>query len=143
VLSEDVQGVLIDIAGVLYDGDTPIPGAVEAILRLTEAGVPHRFLTNTTRSTRQRLLEKLRRMGFGIEWDSLFTAPVATLVVIDFVQFDHRMPEQVVFAKTITPQIEVLQSEIDAHDTRPIVVLQFLLEGLGELSVCRYRFQTS
>jgi HAD superfamily hydrolase (TIGR01458 family) len=79
MLSGPVEGVLIDIAGVLYVGDQPIPAAVDTIQRLKNAGIPRRFLTNTTRSTRQKLLERLRVMGFDIEPASLFTAPAATL----------------------------------------------------------------
>ncbi|KZY31256.1 hydrolase [Roseovarius sp. HI0049] len=68
-----VKGVLLDLSGVLYDGDRPVPGAVEAVARLREAGLPVRFLTNSTRSPRRKLLEKLRKMGFELEDDELFT----------------------------------------------------------------------
>ena len=79
MLSGPIEGVLIDIAGVLYLGDQAIPGAVDGIQRLEKAGMPRRFLTNTTRATRQKLLERLRGMNFDIDPGSLFTAPVATL----------------------------------------------------------------
>lgn len=79
MLASPIEGVLIDIAGVLYVGDQPIPGAVDAIGELKNAGVPRRFLTNTTRSTREKLLKRLRGMDFDIDAESLFTAPAATL----------------------------------------------------------------
>lgn len=68
-----VKGVLLDLSGVLYDGDRPVPGAVEAVGRLRESGLPVRFLTNSTRAPRRKLLEKLRGMGFELEDDEVFT----------------------------------------------------------------------
>lgn len=72
-----VRGVLIDLSGVLYDGDAPLPGAIEAVQRLHHAGLGVRYLTNTTRSTRDQLLSKLRAMGFAIEPNEVFSAPLA------------------------------------------------------------------
>ncbi|SDJ83405.1 hypothetical protein [Aliiruegeria lutimaris] len=45
---EMIGGVLLDISGVLYQGDVAIPGAVEAVRRLRDTGLPIRFLTNST-----------------------------------------------------------------------------------------------
>jgi HAD superfamily hydrolase (TIGR01458 family) len=70
-------GLLIDIDGTLYVGDEPIPGAVEAIRRLEERGIVRRYLTNTTRRSRREVADRLRGMGFPLEDDELFTAPVA------------------------------------------------------------------
>jgi len=79
MMAVPIEGILIDIAGVLYVGDEPIEGAVQALHRLQESGLPIRYVTNTTRATRMRLTAKLRRMGFDIDAASLFTAPIATL----------------------------------------------------------------
>ena len=72
-----IGGILLDLAGVLYVGDTPLPGAREAIERLHHARLPTRYLTNTTRSTRRAILDRLSRMGLSIPPDSLYTAPLA------------------------------------------------------------------
>ena len=73
----DIEGVLIDIAGVLHVGEASVPGAAAALTRLSAADVPVRFLTNTTRATRQQLLTKLQRPGFEINGESIFSAPIA------------------------------------------------------------------
>ena len=39
-----MRAVLIDLDGVLYQGDTPIPGADAAIRWFQDAGVPHLFV---------------------------------------------------------------------------------------------------
>lgn len=72
-----VRGVLIDLSGVLFDGETPLPGAIQAVQDLHRARIAVRYLTNTTRSTREQLLAKLKRMGFEIEAGEIFSAPLA------------------------------------------------------------------
>ncbi|MCC4115312.1 TIGR01458 family HAD-type hydrolase [Aromatoleum toluclasticum] len=69
--------VLVDLAGVLHVGEQAIPGAVDALARLRAAGLPLRFLTNTTRTPRRTLVAKLQRMGFAIDEDELQTTPHA------------------------------------------------------------------
>lgn len=72
-----IGGVLLDIGGVLYVGDRTIIGARTALDGLRDAGLPLRFLTNTTSSPKRAVLEKLARMGLAIEPDELFTPAVA------------------------------------------------------------------
>lgn len=69
--------VLFDLDGTLYEGDRLLPGAAEAVLTLRNAGMPVRFLTNTTRTSRRVLVAKLLRLGLAVESAEVFTAPVA------------------------------------------------------------------
>lgn len=71
-----IKGVLLDISGVLSDGAEAIPGAAEAVARLRAAGLPVRFLTNTTRRPKRRLIENLKKLGIATGPDEVFT-PVA------------------------------------------------------------------
>lgn len=71
------KGVLIDLGGVVYLGDTPLPGAIEALERLRQAGVAVRFLTNTTRTPHGELLARLGEMGIAVPGDELFTPAIA------------------------------------------------------------------
>jgi HAD superfamily hydrolase (TIGR01458 family) len=68
-----IHGVLLDLAGVIYEGDHALPGAVDAVAKLHQAGLPLRFVTNTTRSTKQTLLTRLATLGLDISADELFT----------------------------------------------------------------------
>jgi HAD superfamily hydrolase (TIGR01458 family) len=68
-----IRGVLLDLGGVVYVGDTPLPGALEALGRLREAGLALRFLTNTTRRSARRLLADLARIGIALAPDELLT----------------------------------------------------------------------
>lgn len=72
-----LKAVLLDLGGVVYVGDTPLPGAIAATGRLRQAGIGVRFLTNTTRSSRTMLLQKLRAMGLDIADEELFTPSLA------------------------------------------------------------------
>jgi HAD superfamily hydrolase (TIGR01458 family) len=69
-----VKALLLDLSGVLYDGDTLIPGATGAVERARQSGLELRFITNTSQKTRASLLQHLRDLGFSIEDEQLFTA---------------------------------------------------------------------
>lgn len=66
--------LLLDLSGVLYDGNTVIPGALEAVDRAQARGLPLRFITNTSRQPRGAILGNLAALGFSIPPEQLFTA---------------------------------------------------------------------
>ncbi len=68
-----IKGILLDIGGVLYEGESIIPGAKEALKQLRKK-YKIRFLSNTSRITPKKLYEKLKHMGFEIEENEIFTA---------------------------------------------------------------------
>ena len=72
-----MKALLLDLDGVLYEGDRPVPGAVDAIAWLRESGVPHLFVTNTTSRPRQGLVDKLAAMEMQVDVDELLTPAVA------------------------------------------------------------------
>ena len=69
-----IEALLLDLSGVLYEGDTVIPGAAEAVSRAQHSDLELRFITNTSQTTGARLLTHLRGMGFELEEAQLFTA---------------------------------------------------------------------
>lgn len=72
-----IHGVLLDLEGVLYIGGYPLPGSREALLSLRAAGIPLRFVTNTTRLTRAAVIDRLANMGLEVALSQLFTPVVA------------------------------------------------------------------
>ena len=72
-----IKGLLLDIDGVLYVGDKVIDGAIEAVKKIREK-YKVRFITNTTTKTRSQVYEKLKKMGFEIEEEEIFSALTAT-----------------------------------------------------------------
>ena len=75
----DVRAVLLDLDGVLYVEDEPIPGAVDAVRRLREARLGLRLVTNTTSRPRRMIVERLERLGFGVAAGDVVT-PAALAV---------------------------------------------------------------
>lgn len=79
---QQTEGLLIDVGGVLYQGDEEIEGSVEALALLRERRISFRLLTNTTRTTRAKLAEKLHRFGFDVAEEEIVTpASVAGAVL--------------------------------------------------------------
>ena len=72
-----MSALLIDLDGVLYEGDEPVPGAAAAIRWLRENDVPHMFLTNTTSRPRTAIVAKLADMAIEAAVETILTPPVA------------------------------------------------------------------
>lgn len=73
----DPRSLLVDIDGVLVVSWEALPGAVDALRSLRSAGVPVRFLTNTTSRTRAQITEALRQAGFDVADDEVLTVTAA------------------------------------------------------------------
>jgi HAD superfamily hydrolase (TIGR01458 family) len=73
-----IDGLLLDIDGVLAVSWEPLPGAVKTIRRFREEGPPFRLVTNTTTKTRADLGATLRDAGFDFADEEIITAVVAT-----------------------------------------------------------------
>ena len=67
-----IRAVAFDLDGVLYQADTPIPGASAAVAAVRGSGRQVRFITNTTSRSRRLIAEKLRRLGFEVSADEIF-----------------------------------------------------------------------
>ncbi len=69
-----VAGVVMDMDGVLYLADRPIPGAAEAVERLRRRGLPVIFCTNNSSRTPQQYVDKLAGMGIACEPADVLTS---------------------------------------------------------------------
>ena len=59
-----VKAILLDLDGVLYVGQEPLPGACDAFSRLRETGLPIAGITNTTTQAKSHVVDKLHTLGF-------------------------------------------------------------------------------
>jgi NagD protein len=64
--------------GVVYGGDTMIPGADVFIKRLTENNIPFTFMTNNSQRTRLEAVRKLNKLGIDVTEDHVYTSAMAT-----------------------------------------------------------------
>lgn len=71
--------VILDMDGVLYRGDQPLPGAAELVRRLHEAAVIVRYATNNSMFTRDAFAERLRDMGIPASPEEIVTSTSATI----------------------------------------------------------------
>jgi HAD superfamily hydrolase (TIGR01458 family) len=70
---EGIEGLLLDLSGVVYVQDEAVPGAAEALAELRGADLPIRLVTNTTMRPRRSILERLGRLGIEAEPSELLT----------------------------------------------------------------------
>lgn len=68
--------MLFDLDGVLYIGDTPVPGGADVIAWLEHEHIAYRFLTNTSSRPRMAVVNKLKGMGIPATTDQLLTPVV-------------------------------------------------------------------
>jgi len=109
-----IRAVLLDLLGVVYDGDTQIAGAGEAIERLRKAGLPLRFVSNTTRSPRSAIITQLAGMGIEVADEELLTPARAA---VEWLRSHGRQPHLLVH-----PDLEAEFSGIEDGDGHAIVV---------------------
>jgi HAD superfamily hydrolase (TIGR01458 family) len=109
-----IRAVLLDLLGVVYDGDTPIAGAVAAIDRLRVAGLPLRFVSNTTRSPRSAIIAQLAGMGIKVADEELLTPARAA---VEWLRKHGRQPHLLVH-----PDLEVEFSGLEGGSGRAVVV---------------------
>jgi HAD superfamily hydrolase (TIGR01458 family) len=82
-------GLLLDLEGVLYQGNEPMPHAADAVAKLRERGVSMRYLTNTTTHPRRVIVERLTKMGFDVAADHVFTPGIAARLLLKQRQIDR------------------------------------------------------
>ena len=70
---EGIEGLLLDLSGVVYVQDEAVPGAAEALRWLRDRGVPIRLVTNTTMRPRRSILERLEGPGLEADPSELLT----------------------------------------------------------------------
>jgi HAD superfamily hydrolase (TIGR01457 family) len=80
----DLRAFCLDMDGVLYRGETALPGARELVDFLRVRGIPHLFLTNNSTRTPRQYAEKLLRMGIRTVPERILTS--AQVAVADLVR---------------------------------------------------------
>src|SRR5438128_2367495 len=73
---------LLDLDGVLYRADEPIPGAGEVIEGLRGLGARLVFVTNNSSKSPDQVAEKLERMDIRASPDEIVTSALATAAFV-------------------------------------------------------------
>lgn len=104
---KDVQGLLIDIAGVISINGEAVSGAPEGLKRLRDHNLPLRFVTNTTRKTQHDLVARLQNQGFDLESNDVFSAPVAARNYLE----QHQLRPHLLIHPDLTPQFDGMETD--------------------------------
>lgn len=89
-----IRAVALDLDGVIYAGDVPLPGAVEAIERLRGLGLRVWFVTNNSARSRASIAGKLGRLGVPAEESEVMTSGYAAGLLLR--RLTQGQPERVV-----------------------------------------------
>jgi len=71
---KSMTALMIDLSGTIHIENQAVEGAVEAVDRLKARGIPHLFVTNTTKESQSSLHQRLKNMNFLIEKDEIFSS---------------------------------------------------------------------
>jgi HAD superfamily hydrolase (TIGR01458 family) len=119
---EGIEGLLLDLSGVLYVQDEAVPGAADALAKLRDGGIPLRLVTNTTMRPRRSILERLERLGIEAEPSELLTP--ATLAV--------RRCEEAGYESVSLVVLDELREDLDGLEEREGFVDAVIVGDLGE-----------
>jgi HAD superfamily hydrolase (TIGR01450 family) len=75
-LADDFDGLLIDLDGVVWIGREPVPGAIETLAALLDAGKRIAFVTNNPGKFPAAYAERLRGLGVEVGEEQIVTAGV-------------------------------------------------------------------
>lgn len=76
------DALFLDLDGVLYRADQPVPGAAEAMRDVRRTGVAVVFLTNNSSRTPQEVAEKLAGFGVAAGPEEVLTSGMATAALL-------------------------------------------------------------
>ena len=78
----DVDGLIVDLDGVVMIGNEPVAGSVSALGDLTSLGVPLVFLTNNPVRSRASWAARLKRLGLAVTARDVVTSASALAALI-------------------------------------------------------------
>lgn len=87
-----IQGVVMDMDGVLWRGDQPLPGLQEFFAFLEARKLPYVLATNNSRVTQQDYVNKLARMGITARIEQIITSGTTTISYIK----NHYAPDTLI-----------------------------------------------
>ncbi len=77
-----LRGFIFDMDGVIYRGDSALPGAAEFVARLRARGIPYNYLTNNSTTPPAKVAERLVRMGIPCEPHEILTSAEVTAAAL-------------------------------------------------------------
>ena len=115
--SQTIRGIISDLDGVAYRGDTAIPSSVKAFRAWHEQGMPYAFVTNNSTKSAAQFAAKLTGIGIPAEPRQVFNTISAATALLA-----RRWPQGTpVFAIGEQPLLEAIEAA--GYDLLPIFVM--------------------
>jgi len=86
----DIRALIIDMDGVLWHGEQPLPGLIDFFQSLRELQMPFILATNNARQTAGQYVAKLEQMGVTVFQNEIITSAMATAQYLA----EHNKPDQ-------------------------------------------------
>ena len=78
----NIRALIIDMDGVLWHGDQPMPGLTDFFLTLREQQIRFILATNNASLTPEQYVNKLAKMGVTVTQDEILTSGIATALYL-------------------------------------------------------------
>ena len=111
-LADEYDAVFVDLDGVVYIGEEPIPPAVAGLAKLRDAGTRVVFITNNASRTPEQVADRLMRLGVAAEPDDVVTSAQAAATLVR----DHCGPG----ARVLVTGSPALRHELRAAGLHPV-----------------------
>lgn len=115
----NIHALIIDMDGVLWHGNQPMPGLTDFFATLRRQQIPFILATNNARLTQQQYVVKLAQMGVQVSPDEILTSSMATALYLT----QHHDPS--------TTRVYVIGEE---GAKQPLIDCGFTLTELYELN---------
>lgn len=118
------DGVLLDLDGTVYRGDTILVVAVDVVAELREAGVPLAFVTNNAARSPGEVADRLTRLGVTAVADDVVTSgQAAARILAD--RLDDAAPVLVVGTDALAEEVRSAGLRpVARSDDKPAAVVQ-------------------
>ncbi|MDQ4148798.1 MAG: HAD-IIA family hydrolase [Actinomycetota bacterium] len=127
ILADEFDAFLIDLDGVIYVGDTALPGVREALQELRQRGKRLLFLTNDPRSSRRYYCEKLRGLRIPAAEHEILTSGAATAQYIS--QHEKTEGRTAFVVGTAALKNEIEQTGLKVVEGEPGRYAEFVVVG--------------
>lgn len=130
-LLSDFDAVLADLDGVVYAGPHAIPGAIEALRGLAQAGVSLAYVTNNASRTPAQVAAHLRDLGAPAADDQVVSSAQAGAALVAQ-KFPQGSKVMVVGSKALEQEVQLVgMSVVEGFKDSPEIVIQGFEPTLG------------
>ena len=111
LVANDVDCIVMDCDGVLWQGDKLLPGVRESIQLLREMGKRLVFVTNNSNKSRRQYVHKFETLGITVEKEEVFSSAFAAAAYLKTQQLEGKA--MVIGGQGIVDELNEMYIEVD------------------------------